>query len=681
MKKILSLLILVSPLLVAQDRVMTPKDVARIKTVGDAQLSPDGENIAYTLNVPRKLFEEENGTAWTELHVWDKTNLSRPFITGQVHVGSVAWTPDGKGISFLAKRGDDKTKSLYVIPLNGGEARKVLEHETDIAQYAWNGDSKSVVFRAKEEKDEETEKNKDMGFNQEIYEEGLLQIKAWVADLSGEEVKKRMLDLEGTVFDLVVSPDGHQAALAIAPTSLVDDSYMKKRIRIVNLADGKIATKLDNPGKLGKMRWSPDGKYLAAISGADINDPKEGRLFVYDAKTAALNKHLMDAKGHVRSISWRDSETIHYLWDEGVEVELRTLKIKNEKTDAELDSDPTFPALSYSKASSRMALVGDTPTHPNEVFLWEEGSDTVQRVTHSNPWLEEVQLAPSEVVNFKARDGLDLQGILIRPLNEEKGKRYPLILTVHGGPEAHYRNGWLTNYSSLGQVAASRGFAVFYVNYRASTGRGVDFSKLDHGRPAMEEFDDLVDAVQHLTKNMGLVDEKRVGVTGGSYGGYATAWCSTALSEHFAAGVMFVGISNKISKIGVSDIPEEVYLVHDRHRLWDNWQLFLEQSPIYHVQKAQTPLLIMHGKDDPRVPPSQSMELFRHLKTLGKVPVRLVNYPGEGHGNRKAGARYDYNLRALRWFEHYLQGEGGEKPPYKLDYGQEKEEEASAKAN
>jgi dipeptidyl aminopeptidase/acylaminoacyl peptidase len=132
---------------------------------------------------------------------------------------------------------------------------------------------------------------------------------------------------------------------------------------------------------------------------------------------------------------------------------------------------------------------------------------------------------------------------------------------------------------------------------------------------------------------------------------------------------MFVGISDKISKLGASDIPDEVYLVHDRHRLWDDWNLFLKQSPIYHVQKAKTPLLILHGKDDPRVPPSQSLELYRNLKVVGKVPVRLVWYPGEGHGNRKAAARYDYNLRALRWMEHYLQGPGGEMPDKELDYG------------
>jgi dipeptidyl aminopeptidase/acylaminoacyl peptidase len=214
-------------------------------------------------------------------------------------------------------------------------------------------------------------------------------------------------------------------------------------------------------------------------------------------------------------------------------------------------------------------------------------------------------------------------------------------------------------------VAAARGFAVFYPNYRASTGRGVEFSKLDHGDPAGKEFDDLVDAAQYLAST-GLADLKKVGVTGGSYGGYATAWAATALSEHFAAGVMFVGISDQISQVGTTEIPDEMFEVHNRSRPWDDWKLFLERSPIYHAEKGRTPLLILHGKADTRVPTSQSVELYRALETLGNAPVRLVLYPSEGHGNRRAASRYDYNLRMLRWFEHYLKGPGGDPPPYAL---------------
>ena len=174
---------------------------------------------------------------------------------------------------------------------------------------------------------------------------------------------------------------------------------------------------------------------------------------------------------------------------------------------------------------------------------------------------------------------------------------------------------------------------------------------------------------------IGLVDREKVGVTGGSYGGYASAWCATALTEHFAASVMFVGISDQISKFGTTDIPNEMFMVHSRRLPWEYWDWMRERSPIFHTPEARTPILIMHGKEDTRVHPSQSLELYRYLKMLGNVPVRLVWYPGEGHGNRKAGARYDYSKRLMRWMDHYLEGPGGDPPPYKVDYPQMAEED------
>ena len=272
-------------------------------------------------------------------------------------------------------------------------------------------------------------------------------------------------------------------------------------------------------------------------------------------------------------------------------------------------------------------------------------------------------------VRWTARDGLELEGVLIYPLGYVQGRRYPTIMYVHGGPESHESNGWLTSYSRPGQVAAARGFAVFYPNYRGSTGRGVEFSKMGQADAAGKEFEDLIDGIDYLI-DQGIADPDAIGVTGGSYGGYASAWCATFYSERFAASVMFVGISDNVSKVGTTDIPEEMFLVHHRKHLWDDWEYFLERSPIRHVQKNQTPTLILHGKEDPRVHPSQSLELHRHLKTLGQAPVRLVLYEGEGHGNRKAASRLDYNLRMLRWMEHFLQQQNAESPDFEIDYRQ-----------
>jgi dipeptidyl aminopeptidase/acylaminoacyl peptidase len=337
-----------------------------------------------------------------------------------------------------------------------------------------------------------------------------------------------------------------------------------------------------------------------------------------------------------------------------------------------------FSNLTWSLRKNAHAVIGHSAQHPPEVYYVSPEERTWRRLTDSNPWTSKLATGFQEVIQYKARDGVELEGVLIRPVGEKKGpgapgekfekKRYPLVLTVHGGPEAHYSNGWMTMYHSLGQVAAARGMAVFYPNYRGSTGYGVEFSMKGQREAAGKEFDDLVDGVDHLVK-MGLVDEKKVGITGGSYGGYATAWGSTYYSHRFAAGVMFVGLSNLVSCAGTTDIPQEMFLVHHRKWLWDDWQYHLERSPVKHVDKHKTPLLILHGKADPRVHPSQSLELYRHLKVRNQAPVRLVLYPGEGHGNRRAASKLDYNIRLLQWMEHYLKGPGGKMPAMDIDYG------------
>ncbi len=659
----------------AEAETFSPEHVAKLRSVRSASISPDGTHVAYLLGVPRAPFEGDNGGAFSELHVVDLEGRSRPFVTGSVNASSVHWTVDGKGISFRAKRGDDEHTCLYVIPIDGGEARNVLSHDTSISAYAWSPDGKRVAFIAKDEEDKDLKKLKDKGFDAEIYEEQFRPVRVWIAVPDDDEDEPRSLDLDGFPSELHWSPSGDRLVVALAPTPLVDDRYMFRKLQVVDAETGAVLARINNPGKLGAVRFSPDGQYLAMISAEDLNDPAAGRIMVVSADGGELTDVLPDYLGHVRSIEWQNNDTIMFLGDEGVFTSFGEVGKDGTGRKTHLKAGTMVLAgLSLSKEGQRAAMVSQSAMHPSEVFVMARGEAEPKRLTDSNPWLKTMRLAKQEVITFSARDGLELQGILVRPLDEEAGARYPLILTVHGGPEANEHNGWQTYYSKLGQVAAARGFAVFYPNYRGSTGRGVAFSKMGQADYAGGEFNDLVDAVDYLVKT-GLVDRAKVGVTGGSYGGFATAWCSTYFSEHFAAGCMFVGISDHISKSGTTDIPEEMFLVHSRTRPWDAWQFFLERSPIYHATKGRTPLLILHGKNDPRVHPSQSMELYRHLKTLGKAPVRLVFYPGEGHGNRKAAGRYDYNLRTLRWFEHYLKGAGGDPPPYDLEYPLDKKDD------
>jgi dipeptidyl aminopeptidase/acylaminoacyl peptidase len=462
--------------------------------------------------------------------------------------------------------------------------------------------------------------------------------------------------VKGDINGVHWSPTGDKLAVMAAPTPLVDDGYMKQRIYIVDPTTAKVTGEVDHTGKKGAFAWSPDGSKLALIAGADTHDPTAGRLFVVGEKGGAPKNLVPDFPGAFDGFQWIDNNTIQFLASEGMEARLGTIMADGSRLKRTLS--PTGINFSrFDRANDgTLAMIADSPQHPGEAYLLSAGTSAPKRLTDSNPWLAEKKLGRQEMVTYKARDGLEIQGILIRPLNEVEGKRYPLITVVHGGPESHYNNGWLTFYSGPGQMGAAEGYMVFYPNYRGGTGRGVEFAMTSQGDLAGKEFDDIVDGVDYLIER-GLVDKDKVGVTGGSYGGYATGWMATRYTDRFAAGVMFVGISDNISKWGTSDIPEEMYLVHSRKRIWEDYEWFLKRSPIYYADQAKTPLLIMAGAEDTRVDPGQSMELYRHIKTRTDTPVRLVLYPGEGHGNRNATARLDYSNRLMSWFGKYLKGE------------------------
>ena len=648
------------------EELFSPKHVAKLQRVSSAVIAPDGKHVAFGLSIQRDPLKDKDGSAWTELHVVDREGHSRPFIVGEVNVGGLQWTPDGKSIAYTAKRHDDKQTALYAIPIDGGESRKLYEHETSISGVAFCPADSRIAFIATPKKAAAREAYEDKGFDQEIYEEQLRNRQVWIVDPT-QDGKPRVIELEGSARAVAWSPNGKKLMVVVAPTPLIDDSYMYQRIRIVDADTGRLTGRVENPGKLGLVQWSPDSKHLAMISAVDIHDPSEGHLFVVRVPGDGEMDDLMPSyEAQVEDFEWADADTIAFVASERQHTTVGTVTLGGAVNKVIEASGPVLGGMTRADDGT-LCFTGHTATHPPEVMVLPPGASELTKLTDVNPWLSKMRFAKQEVFKWKASDGLDLEGVLIYPLNHEEGIRYPMIMCVHGGPESHVSDGWITSYSYAGQVGAARGFVVFYPNYRGSTGRGVAFSKMGQGDAAGKEFDDLVDGVDALVAR-GLVDKDKVGITGGSYGGYASAWGATYYSDRYAASVMFVGISDNVSKYGTTDIPKEMFLVHQLKQLWDDWEFYLQRSPIRHVQNNKTPTLILHGKNDPRVHPSQSLELYRHLKVLGQAPVRLVLYEGEGHGNRKAAARLDYNLRMLRWMEQYLQGDGGPAPEAAIDY-------------
>jgi len=648
----------------AQDVGLTPEDVARMKSVTSVELSEDGNYIAYTVTDPADPMKG-NRSAEVHLFVYHHTTGERVAYYTRGSVSDVSFRPGHESLTFLSRVEGASVNVLYEMPVHGGGAVKLFQYETSIRDYEWSSDGTRLAFTATEPV---KEAKGPLPSEPQIYEEGLKNRKGYVLDFSVSDPSPRELEVEGTIYTLRWSPDDERLAAAVAPTPLVDDYYMRQDVVVISASTGKVINdNIDHEGKLDDIQWSPTGEQLALLAGNDIHDVIAGRLMVVDAEGGKPQNIYPGFEGKFEQIAWTSANTIHFLASESTQVGFGKIQPDGSGFSYELEpGGPIYESFSFAD-NSHIAFEAHTASHPNEVY-YKAGGNTPRQITHVNPWLKDVQMGEQSVVTYEARDGLEIEGLLIKPAGYTPGEAVPMIVRAHGGPESHYSNGWLTSYSSPGQVAAGKGYAVFYPNYRGSTGRGIEFLKSSQRDAGGKEFDDIVDGVDYLI-DQGIADAEKIGVTGGSYGGYATGWMATYYSDRFAAGVMNFGISNNISSWGTSDIPRELYLVHSREWFWEenNWQKYLKSSPIYHVDKAQTPLLITHGKADTRVYPGQSLELYRHMKVRKpEVPLRLVMYPGEGHGYRGAAHRYDYNLRMFRWFDTYLKGDK-EMPPMSIE--------------
>lgn len=647
-------------------RTLTLEETVTLSHVSQAEISPNGKYVAYTLVNPRVPYINDDGSHFVELHVSDLDGNSRPFITGKVNVSNISWGPKGKFIYYTTKRNDDEFSSIYRIPVDGGESVRLVTHGNNIGSYSINNQGNTLVFIAKDSQLKHEESLKTKGFKAEIYEESDKFNHLYKVDLNSDDLEPELIEINKNILSVQFSPSSDLVLTRTTPTPLIDDNYTNSQYQIYDL-NGNLKQSFGTEGKLGMASWSPDGKQVAIIGAEDINDPSAGRLFVGNTSNGNLTEYLENYMGHVSHVDWTSDNNLVYIGQVNMTSEVGLINTSNSENKQLLKQDlAVVKGLSIDNGRRNIIGVSGSSSHPQEVIRIIDGS--VKRLTYSND-LSDVDFPKQVAVTYEARDGLEIGGLLIYPNNYSEGKRYPMIMMIHGGPESHISNEWKDRYSNPIKYAASKGYVVFFPNYRGSTGRGVEFSKMGQADYGGAEFNDIVDAITHFDE-IGLIDKDRVGITGGSYGGYASAWAATALSEHFAASVMFVGISNQLSKFGTTDIPKEMYNVHARNYPWDKWQWMLERSPIYHTDKAKTPLLIMHGKEDTRVHPSQSMELYRYIKTRTETPVRLVFYPGEGHGNKKSAAQLDYGKRLMRWMDFYLMEGNGidEMPPYDLEH-------------
>lgn len=647
-------------------RSVSINDLFALRQAGQVMIAPDGGAVVFTVSVPRDIRAgDSDGAPSLHLYAADSPGAVRALVAGEDTVSGVALHPDGESVTFMARREGDERPALYRIALAGGEPERLYHPDTAMQGYTVSADGRWVYFIGRDPDQPDDSALRERGFRANVYEENQPFSHVWRAGLGDNERAAEALDLTGHASAIELSADGSRLAVTLAPTPSVDDSMMEQRWTIVDTQSGDVISTIQTPGKLGMGRFSPDGSQFAFLAAINRSDATAGTIHVADVQTGEYIQVAADAEQHIRTFEWHDGQifALAHVRQDSAWV---TYTPEGGEVSREAHGGYVAHSLSLDADGGHIAFVADSPAHPRDVYVARPG-EAPARWADLNPWLANRTLGDQRVVRWTARDGVEVEGVLITPQGEAPENGWPMITVVHGGPEAHDHNGWLTGYSRPGHIGAGEGFAVFYPNYRGSTGRGFAFIELDHLNPPGEEFEDIVDGVGYLA-NEGLIDPARVGITGGSYGGFASAWGATVASEHFAASVPFVALTDLVSFMGNTDIPVEMVDVHFIHYPWENWEWYFEHSPIMNAHGSTTPTLVMHGEVDTRVAPSQGYILYRYLKLAGEAPVRLVTYPGEGHGLRNAAAQFDYAHRLMGWMRHYLQGPGGEIPSSELDY-------------
>jgi dipeptidyl aminopeptidase/acylaminoacyl peptidase len=675
------------------DDGFSPEIVINLEVVTDAAVSPDASKIAYVRRLQRSP-DDEVGIPYTELFVVPSAGGEPRQFTWLPHAtANIQWSSDGGYIYFRSSRPEvHRGMQVYRIPSGGGEAELVTEAPSPVLAYRLSPDASKVAYIIQDPMPEPVRQRIDEGDDWRIEDEYNRHRRIHVLDLeSGDTHVATRFDK--SVWGFEWAPDATRILLQASPLPATDHRYMFNRMYLID-ANGTDEPEVfvETEGKLGGMAFSPDGQHVAWHGAVDISDPTEGTIFVAAVESGESWKvEVRDAEvpagapedefeGTVTWVDWLDNETLTFIAEERTWTRMSTVHYRGGERVVVFDETfaPEFTSARLAEDRHLFAAAGSTYKHPGEVFSGDIREGGIGRITNHNDRLADFDFQDYEYIEYEARDGLLITGLLVKPARYREGVRYPLICQIHGGPEAAYTHGWNTTYAVMTQVYSQNGYMVFLPNYRASTGRGVGFAKANHGDGGGREFTDVLDGIGYLDGE-GLIDRTRVGIVGGSYGGYFANLAATRYAGNFAAAVSWVGISNQFSKTGMSDIPLENILTHfDRAHYQDEHRVgIMEASPIWYLERAvqeenETPLLILHGEMDARVPYGQAVELYNGLRlsykyhrgmTRDEIPVTFISYPRAGHGTHEVRQQMHFSKTVLEFFKKHLKDEEYTKRP------------------
>lgn len=657
-------------------RLIEIEDLARIRYLGDPQITPDGKRVAYVVTEVDLAAKAYRSAIWVA-----PTNEGKPrrFTTGTTKDTSPRWSPDGTRLAFLSDR--DGTTQLYVMPASGGEPERLTDLKHGVTDPVWSPDGawiavtskigpEGIVLRA-DETDEDRQREAERSdvkvirslrykFDGEGFFDERRRHIVLIPSSGGQP--RQLTDGDWDDSQPAWSPDGTHVAF-VSNRNDDRDRSTRTDIWVTPLDGGEPWRVTDGNGVYNTPAYSPDGAWLAYVGNPVIppygpttlasvwltpatggparnltealDREVQNRLTYDQGYSVALQRPLWAADSQSLIISVSDHGNMPLL-RVGLDGEIITL----------LGGERAIPNASIA-ADGTIAFLATSPTQPLEVFVASATGENERELSRANAaFLEEVTIVPAERFTYPAEGGVEIDAWLLKPPGFDPKTRYPMVLQIHGGPHSMYGTGF---YHEM-QLLAARGYVVLMTNPRGSIGYGQEFVSAAMGDWGGLDYRDLMAGVDYVLK-MGFVDPERLAVMGGSYGGYMTNWIVTQ-TDRFKAAITDRSTCNRHNLFGTSDIAWTYSPWEFKGTPYDNPDFYLERSPITYVDRVTTPVLILHCEEDHRCPIEQGEQWFTALRYLGKEAV-FVRFPGESHDLSRTG-RPDRRVARLQWIVDWL---------------------------
>jgi dipeptidyl aminopeptidase/acylaminoacyl peptidase len=626
-------------------------EALKVARVSSPRISPDGTRVAYLVAENQM----DKDTWKTVTNAWvvpaaGPASAARQFTRGEKSVSNVAWSPDGKMLAFTMDAGEEKDAKpqVWFMYVDGGEPWQVTKHKSGVRAFEFSPDGKTLLLTATPAQSDEEEKRGKQKDDAVVVDHDFKMAQLWTWNIASSE-EKQISKGDFTVSEGKWSPDGTKVTFTTNPTPRLDE-ISDQTAWVLDVASG-------NQRKLAESsaaqfthgaRWSPDGRQIAFLGTAGMLIYKQN-LFVVDANGGTAKKLSNSFELNAGEPNWSaDGKQIYFSTDDRESLRVFAADVAG-ATVRPVTKEGMMANLAGISADGKTSVgtTGD-PLHPDEVFHSDLSFASLEKITNQNPWLSDYALGATEVVKWKSgKDGIEIDGIVTKPVDWDGTKKAPFLLNPHGGPTGAS----LLAFNPGVQVMAANGYMVLEPNFRGSSGRGEKFATANQNDWGGGDYKDDMSGVQAMV-DKGWADPDRLGAFGWSYGGYMTMWIDTQ-TDRFKAISPGAGLPDLISMYAQTDIHKYLTEFEGVKTPWDNYQEYWDHSPMKFINNVKTPTMILHGQSDTRVPIPQSEEFYRGLVDR-KIPVEYVTYPRENHGFVEPRHVQDRYQRYLVFFGKYL---------------------------